>query len=68
MIKNKGMMTDKDAAEELCISPQALRTRRRKNLPPRFYKIGRSVLYKIEDILAFKESCLREPLEEKKGH
>ena len=56
------MLTDKEAAELLRVTPQTLRVRRMKKQPPRFLKIGKRVFYEEKDILDFKKSCYREPL------
>jgi hypothetical protein len=59
--KQNKMLTDKEAAEFLRVTPQTLRVRRMKKQPPRFLKIGKRVFYEEKDILDFKESCYREP-------
>ena len=50
------LLTTKEAAEYLRMSPQTLRTRRTKKLPPKFMKaegLKGKVLYSLEDLNNF---------------
>lgn len=67
MLKNTNrpsMITETEVATLLGLSRETLRRRRFKNEPPRFYKIGKRVLYDEQDIMNFMKSCLQEPVTE----
>lgn len=54
-------LTEKQAATLLGLSLSTLQQRRFKGQQPPYIKIGKSVRYDVEDILAFAESCRVNP-------
>ena len=52
-------LTEKEAAALLGWSPRTLQMRRWQGLPPKFYKLGRSVRYSEADLLEFIEKSAR---------
>ena len=46
-------LKEKDAAVYLGLAVQSLRNRRTKGQPPKYYRLGKSVRYRIEDLQAF---------------
>lgn len=55
-------LTEKQAATLLGVSLSTLQQRRFKGQQPSYLKIGKSVRYDLEDILAFAESCRVNPV------
>ncbi len=53
---------EKEVARILGVAVQTLRNRRFQGLEPCFYKVGRSVRYKLSDVLSFMERHKVEPL------
>lgn len=63
-MQNKtALFTEKQAAEYLGLAVATLQQRRHKGRMPRYFKIGKTVRYSIEDLDAFLESCRVEPTE-----
>lgn len=54
-------LTEKQASILLGVSLSTLQQRRFKGQQPPYIKIGKSVRYDVEDILAFAESCRVNP-------
>lgn len=48
-------LTNQEAAEFLGWKPQTLDHRRWRGQGPKFYKVGRSIRYKLEDLEVFVE-------------
>lgn len=53
-------MTEAEAAEYLGVKRSNLQMRRHKKLPPAFYRVGRLVKYRIEDLDAFIQPGLQD--------
>jgi hypothetical protein len=51
------MLTEGDVAQMLTISLASVRRRRLLNQPPMAIKVGRSVRYRLTDVLAFVDEC-----------
>ncbi|MFW5489115.1 MAG: helix-turn-helix transcriptional regulator [Desulfovibrio sp.] len=60
----QGLLTTKEAAERLGLSPGTLEVWRCLGKGPRYIKIGRRVGYDARDLEAYVESCKVVPLEE----
>jgi len=59
---NENLLNDANVSQILGKSRQTLANRRHLGLPPKYYKIGSHVRYKMSDILEYIESCCVEPL------
>ncbi len=55
-------LTDVEVAERLGVSPFTVRAWRFKGIGPRFLKFGRAVRYRPEDVDAYLQLCIVEPL------
>ena len=53
------LRSEADAAEFLCASPRTLQTWRLQGGGPRYVKNGRSVRYRLKDLIAYSEAHLR---------
>lgn len=51
------VVNEKTAAAYLGLAVQTLRNRRFNRLPPNYFKIGRSVRYRVADLEAYLSSC-----------
>lgn len=51
------LLTEKEAARYLGMSIFTIRQRRLKGRPPVYFKVGRSVRYRQEDLESFLDSC-----------
>ncbi|WP_320009025.1 helix-turn-helix domain-containing protein [Maridesulfovibrio sp.] len=60
----QGLLSTKEAAEKLGLSPGTLEVWRCLGKGPRYIKIGRRVGYDLKDLDAYVESCKVVPLEE----
>ncbi|NDV23844.1 AlpA family transcriptional regulator [Desulfovibrio sp. JC022] len=60
----QGLLSTKEAAEKLGLSPGTLEVWRCLGKGPRYIKIGRRVGYDLKDLDAYVESCKVLPLEE----
>ena len=56
MVENVNSLNDIKAADYLGIAPQTLRNWRHLKKGPSYVKLGRRVLYRLEDLKAFMES------------
>lgn len=56
------LLTEKQAAELLSMSVKTLQAWRFQCKPPRYRKLGRSVRYSMEDLQAFAEGRIIEPM------
>ena len=54
------LLTPKETAQMLTLEIQTLALWRMHNKGPNFYKLGRAVRYKKEDVEAYLESCLND--------
>jgi hypothetical protein len=59
MTKEPLVVSESDAARMVCLSVYTLRKRRKNNMPPSFVKLGRSVRYRIADLVRFVETEMR---------
>jgi excisionase family DNA binding protein len=55
-------LSETEVAERLGVSPFTVRAWRHRGLGPRFMKMGRAVRYRPEDVDAYKETSLRDPV------
>lgn len=55
------MIDEKEAAERLFVTVNSLRTWRSNGKGPRYYKVGKNVRYRPEDLDAWLESCAVAP-------
>jgi excisionase family DNA binding protein len=55
-------LSEAEVAERLGVSPFTVRAWRRRGHGPRFMKMGRAVRYRPEDVDAYKEISLRDPV------
>jgi excisionase family DNA binding protein len=53
MEEHSDILTEKQAAKYLGLSPRTLQERRRQGMKPPYFKIGRSVRYKLKDLKDF---------------
>ncbi|NDV28151.1 AlpA family transcriptional regulator [Desulfovibrio sp. JC010] len=60
----QGLLSTKEAAEKLGLSPGTLEVWRCLGKGPRYIKIGRRVGYDLKDLDAYVESCKVVPLDE----
>jgi hypothetical protein len=51
------LRNDVEAAKLLRLSPATLRKMRVENRGPKFLKLGARVLYRLEDLIKFVDSC-----------
>lgn len=49
------------AAQFLGMTAAALDKRRQRNQPPAFYKFGKTVKYKMQDLVLFEQEARRDP-------
>ena len=66
--KDKVFVNSKEAAVILQLTPNGLSTRRRRKLPPSYYKVGGKLLYDLEELQQFVLSGHIVPGEETKDH
>ncbi|KAB1947456.1 hypothetical protein BI49514_03240 [Brevibacterium iodinum ATCC 49514] len=59
-IADKGVFTPEDLAKRYDTSTAALATLRHKGKGPRFFKMGRRVYYRLDDVLAYEEAAMQE--------
>lgn len=55
------MINEKEAAERLCVTVNTVRTWRSNGKGPRYYKVGKAVRYRPEDLDAWLEICAVAP-------
>ena len=60
---NERYLTDKEAPQIVPLSTAALRKRRLLGLPPVFVRLGRKIVYRESDLLAFIRKCEQHPRE-----
>jgi hypothetical protein len=56
-----------DLSRRWNISPRTLERWRWQGKGPRYLKVGRRILYRIEDVLAYESGNMREPRDEKEA-
>lgn len=61
------LMTETEAARLLGVSIRTLQSWRWRRVGPRYTKLGGSVRYRVEDINAFIEEGMQEPVARKTG-
>lgn len=52
----KIVVNEHEAAYMLGLSTKTLQARRYRHLPPRYYKVGRSIRYKLDDLMEWIEN------------
>lgn len=50
------IVSEREAAYMLGLSVKTLQARRHRHLPPNYYKVGRSIRYKVNDLLDWIEA------------
>lgn len=55
-MERQSFLTEQEAADFYGLSAAAMRKRRRLRLPPAYFKIGRTVRYRVDDLAAM---CVR---------
>lgn len=59
-ITSREVFTPEDLAKRYDTTAAALATLRHKGKGPRFFKMGRRVYYRLEDVLAHEEAAMQE--------
>jgi len=60
-MKTDTFINEAAAAKILDVAVNTLRSRRYKMQPPKYYKVGRLVKYRVSDLIEFAESHAIEP-------